>query len=105
MYTICETTVFTKYYSDYWSEEEYSDFQMFLASNPNAGVVEPNTGGVRKIRWRSGKTGKRSGVRVIYFNRLANGEIWLLTIYEKSTTAKLSKKTLKALAEKLNESF
>ena len=28
--------------------------------------------------------GKRGGVRVVYFNRLANGEVWLLLIYAKN---------------------
>jgi hypothetical protein len=46
-----------------------------LAVNPEAGDVEPKSGGIRKIRWVSGGKGKRGGVRVIYFNRLANGEI------------------------------
>lgn len=46
--------------------------------------MEPNSGGIRKIRWNS--RGKSGGVRVIYFNRLTNGEIWLLTLYSKKQT-------------------
>lgn len=48
MYTICETTVFNRYYQDYWTEEEYNDFKVFLAVNPEAGAVEPGAGGIRK---------------------------------------------------------
>ncbi len=73
MYTICETPLFTKYCLVYWAQEE---FKTFLALNPEAGDVEPNSGGIRKISWTSGGRGKSSGVRVIYFNRLTNGEIW-----------------------------
>lgn len=105
MYTICETTLFSKFYSDYWTEKEYSEFKVFLASNPEAGDVEPNAGGIRKVRWGCGQTGKSGGVRVIYYNRLANGQIWLLTIYGKSAVEQLDKKVLRVLVEKLNESF
>ncbi|TDQ39967.1 transcriptional regulator [Thiopseudomonas denitrificans] len=105
MYTICETTIFNRYYRDYWSDEEYSDFKVFLATNPEAGVVEPGAGGIRKIRWYSGQSGKRGGVRVIYYNRLASGQIWLLTIYGKSAVDQLDKKLLRQYVEALNESL
>ena len=105
MYTICETPLFTKYCLVYWTQEEYEEFKTFLALNPEAGDVEPNSGGIRKIRWTGGGRGKSGGVRVIYFNRLTNGEIWLLTLYSKKQTVQLSKKTLQALVEKLNDSF
>ena len=77
MYTICETPLFTKYCLVYWTQEEYDEFKTFLALNPEAGDVEPHSGGIRKIRWTGGGKGKSGGVRVIYFNRLTNGEIWL----------------------------
>ena len=44
MYTICETPLFTKYCLVYWTQEEYEEFKTFLALNPEAGDVEPNTG-------------------------------------------------------------
>ena len=50
--------------------------------------------------WKESK-GKQGGVRVIYYNRLANGEIWLLTLYSKDTITQLEKKTLRQLAELL----
>ena len=105
MYTICETPLFTKYCLVYWTQEEYEEFKTFLALNPEAEDVEPHSGGIRKIRWTGGGKGKSGGVRVIYFNRLTNGEIWLLTLYSKKQTVQLSKKTLQALVEKLNDSF
>lgn len=105
MLTICETPYFSKICFMYWDEKEYEEFKTFLSLNPNAGDVEPNSGGIRKIRWTSGGRGKSSVVRVIYFNRLENGEIWLLTLYSKKETTQLSKKTLQLLVEKLNDSF
>ena len=43
--------------------------------------------------------GKRGGVRVIYFTRLANGEIWLLVIYAKSVRDSIPASILKAIRE------
>lgn len=68
-------------------------------------MLNQNQGGIRKLRWSSGGRGKQGGVRIIYYNRLENGEIWLLTLYSKKELNQLSKKTLKLLVEKLNDSF
>jgi hypothetical protein len=50
----------------------------FIAGHPEAGEVVSGSGGVRKVRRGAAGRGKRGGVRVIYFNRLAAGEIWLV---------------------------
>jgi hypothetical protein len=57
---------------------------IFIARNPEAGDVIPETGGVRKLRWRRQGTGKRGGVRVIYFYHNAQMPIFLLLIYAKA---------------------
>lgn len=44
-------------------------------------------------------SGKRGGVRVIYFTHLTNGEIWLLLIYSKSDTDTIPGHLLKAIRE------
>ena len=70
------------------------------------GLIDADLGGyIVKKRVALPGRGKSGGVRVIYFNRLTNGEIWLLTLYSKKQTVQLSKKTLQALVEKLNDSF
>ena len=51
MLTLIESPLFTKYWPDYWTEEERADFASFLATNPEAGDVIPGSGGCRKIRW------------------------------------------------------
>jgi hypothetical protein len=38
-------------------------------------------------------------VRVIYYNRLANGEVWLLTMYAKSVRQAVSGGVLKRIRE------
>jgi hypothetical protein len=44
----------------------------------------PGTGGVRKLRWKHRGSGKRGGLRVIYFVRYRPNELWLLTLYAKA---------------------
>ncbi|WP_203434320.1 hypothetical protein [Nitrosococcus halophilus] len=41
--------------------------------------------------------GKRGGVRVVYFNRLDNGEIWLPVIYAKAVRGNIPAYLLKAI--------
>jgi hypothetical protein len=78
MLTVIETPIFTKLWPDYWSEDERGEFVAWLAARPQAGDVIPGSGGCRKVRWGRTGGGKRGGVRVIYFNQLADGRIWLL---------------------------
>lgn len=103
MLTVIETPLFTSLWSDYWSEDERGEFASWLAENPETGDVVPKSGGVRKIRWSRKGTGKRGGVRVIYYNRLANGEIWLLLIYAKNKHENIPAHVLKAIKEELEQ--
>jgi len=50
MLTIIETPIFTKLWSDYWTEEERGEFATWLATQPEVGEVIPKSGGVRKVR-------------------------------------------------------
>jgi len=43
------------------------EFVNYIACNPEAGDVIPESGGVRKVRWSRSGAGKRGGARVIYF--------------------------------------
>ena len=101
MLTVIETPLFQKLWPRYWTEEERGEFAAYLAANPNDGAVVPGSGGVRKVRWARRGVGKSSGVRVIYFNRNEQGEIYLLTIYAKSETANLSTATLREIRNAL----
>ena len=46
---------------------------------------------------------KRGGVRVIYFNQLSNGEIWLLLIYSKSARENIPAHVLRAIREEIKD--
>lgn len=102
MYTIVETPTFVADAKDLWSEEERGAFCGWLATNPEAGEVIPGSGGCRKVRWTKAGTGKRGGVRVIYFTRLASGEIWLLVIYAKNVHGTIPAHILKAIREAID---
>jgi hypothetical protein len=79
-----EASAFTKHVYKYLSEDEYLGLQSYLLQNPEAGKVVPGSGGIRKVRWAIAGKGKRGGVRVIYFFKRQDDEIWLLTIYSKN---------------------
>ncbi len=99
MYTVIETPTFSRLAADYWTEDERNIFISYIAANPEAGDVVPGSGGVRKVRWGYAGHGKRGGVRVIYFNRLSHGEIWLLLIYGKSATENIPSHVLRQIKE------
>lgn len=99
MYTVIETPTFTEDSKVFWSEEDRSAFCVWLCANPNAGNVIPGSGGCRKVRWRRPGMGKSKGVRVIYFTRMENGEIWLLLMYAKSVQGSIPAHLLKSIRE------
>lgn len=41
-------------------------------------------------------------MRVIYYSQLADGEVWLLTMYAKSEREKISGKVLKKIRDAVN---
>jgi hypothetical protein len=102
MYTVAETEIFAADARTLWSEEERHEFISWIAANPLSGEVIPGSGGCRKVRWARSGMGKRGGVRVIYFNRLENGVIWLLVIYAKAVRENIPAHLLKAIKEELD---
>ena len=103
MYTLIETPTFVADADKLWSEEERLEFFSWLALNPDAGAVVAGSGGCRKVRWSLKGRGKSGGVRVIYFNRLAAGEIWLLLIYAKSARDSIPGRILKTIREAIED--
>ena len=99
MYTVIETPTFTEDAKELWSEQDRGAFCAWLAANPEVGDVIPGSGGCRKVRWRRQGKGKSGGVRVIYFTRLENGELWLLVIYAKSVRGNIPAHLLKSIRE------
>jgi len=102
MYTIIELPSFTADAKAIWSEIERGEFCTWLAANPLAGNVIQGSGGCRKVRWARPGMGKRGGVRVIYFNRLESGVIYLMVIYAKAVRGNIPSHLLKAIQETIN---
>ena len=101
MLTVMESPLFTRFWRDYWSEEERGEFVAHLALNPELGKLIVGSGGCRKIRWGVAGLGKSGGVRVIYTARLKSGELVLLTIYSKSARDTIPAHVLRKIAEEL----
>ena len=85
----------------YWTEEERGEFAAYIAEHADAGDVVPESGGIRKVRWRRAGSGKSGGVRVIYFTRIAQEEIVLLTLYAKAKTDNITGAKLKEIRRAL----
>ena len=100
--TFVETKLFTDLVQEYLSDDEYAAMQQFLAMNPESGDVIPGSGGVRKLRWGVSGRGKRGGLRVIYFLRRRNDEVWMLTLYAKNVADNIPAKVLRKIKEEID---
>jgi hypothetical protein len=104
--TVAETAVFMRQAAEVWSDEERGVFVDFIARNPEAGDLIPETGGVRKVRWGRQGSGKRGGVRVIYFYHHIDAPIYLLMVYAKARREDLSpeaKRAVQAAAARIKQ--
>jgi mRNA-degrading endonuclease RelE of RelBE toxin-antitoxin system len=99
--TFVETTLFTKLIYAYLSDDEYAALQYLLTLHPEAGDIVPGSGGVRKIRWGASGRGKRGGLRVIYYWKARQDEIWLLTLYAKNEASNIAPHILRRIAEEI----
>jgi mRNA-degrading endonuclease RelE of RelBE toxin-antitoxin system len=96
-----ETSLFTKLVYAYLTDDEYLGLQGFMLKYPEAGKVVPGSGGVRKLRWGLTSKGKSGGVRVIYYFKKQDDEIWMLTIYGKSEMENIPAHILRQIAEEV----
>jgi len=101
MFTVVETILFQRQWPMYWTEEERDAFATYIAEYPDAGDVVPESGGIRKLRWRRAGSGKSGGVRIIYFVRTMAEEVVLLTLYAKSKTDNITGAKLKEIRRAL----
>ncbi len=67
-----------------------AELVLYLAANPDAGDVMPDTGGVRKLRWALPGRGKSGGARVIYYYHNQGVPLFLLAAYGQNEKANLT---------------
>ena len=102
MFAFIETKLFTRLFDEIFSDEDLARLQGFLIDNPEVGDVVPGSGGVRKMRWAMPGRGKRGGLRIIYYLRSRQGQIWLLTLYPKSETDTIPGRILKQIKDEID---
>jgi mRNA-degrading endonuclease RelE of RelBE toxin-antitoxin system len=89
--TVIETPGFLREATAVLTEAARAQLVSFLAANPDAGDIMPDTGGARKLRWRAQWRGKRGGVRVIYYFYNESIPVFLLNVFAKNEKANLTK--------------
>jgi hypothetical protein len=102
VFTFVETRLFTGLVSQYLSDDEYADLQRALIADPEAGDVIRGTGGVRKLRWGVAGRGKRGGIRIIYYGKAQQGQIWMLTLYAKNEEQTIPAHVLRKIREEIS---
>ncbi len=105
MFTFIETKLFTRLIDEYLSDDEFAALQLYLIVNPEGGDLIKGSGGVRKMRWAASGRGKSGGIRVIYYLRREQGQIWLLTAYSKKVRDTISATVLRKIKEELDATY
>lgn len=102
---ILETRQFTSRVRELLGDEDYRGLQLELVARPLAGKVIPDTGGLRKLRWGFEGSGKRGGLRVIYYYHQASERILMLFVFAKNEAADLTPAQRKRLRQLVEEEY
>ncbi len=90
------------------SDDDLKDLEIFLCEHPDAGAVIQGAGGLRKLRWSIPGQGKSGGVRTLYVDFTAFGQIHMITCFRKSNKENLStseKNRIKSLIDQIKENL
>ncbi len=98
-----ETPIFTKLVSELLPDDDQRKIQLALVLRPEAGKIIPDSGGLCKIRWKIHGSGKRGGLRLIYFWDVPEETIYMLLIYKKTKQEDLTPNQLKTLRNLVKE--
>ena len=88
--TVAEVSPFPSQADAYLSDDDRHALIDYIARHPEAGSLIMGTGGLRKLRWAAKGSGKRGGLRLIYYFYNRDWPIFLFTIYRKSKQADLT---------------
>lgn len=94
-----ESRWFERNREHYLDDEGYRALQSALMENPEAGAIIRGSRGLRKLRWGSEHSGKRGGLRVIYYLITEDERCLLLLLYKKGVLDDLAPSQERALME------
>ena len=97
-----ETPVFTKEITRLGPDDIYRQLQWELIFRPQAGDLIKNSGGLRKIRCPLPGSGKRGGVRIIYYWDKPK-TVYMLLPYRKNVQESLTSHQLKTIRSLVQE--
>ncbi len=100
-----ETPVFTRALKRLIDDEAYRRLQIALMLRPEQGAVIRGSGGLRKLRWSTLDTGKRGGLRVIYYWAAEESVFYMLFVYCKTEQGDLTAAQVKILGRLVREEF
>ena len=98
-----ETSVFTKVITQLMPDDDYRAMQEAMIAQPDIGSVIKNTGGIRKFRWKFGDSGKRGGMRTIYYWQVSEDTFYMMYAYTKNRKTDLTSDEKKVLSELARE--
>jgi len=97
--------VFTRRITEALPDDEYRLVQEALLRRPAQGDLIEGTGGIRKLRWREERRGKRGGLRLIYYWHVEREIILMLFLYRKSDQKDLTADQKRILATVVRQEF
>ena len=100
-----ETSWFTRWVVESLEDDDYREFQNFLAQNPLAGDLIRGGGGIRKVRLALPGKGKSGGARVIYYYAAQKTLILFLYAFAKANQGNLNADQVKALRKIVKEEY
>ena len=99
-----ETPIFTKIITRL-DDEEYRSLQIALMLRPEQGPIIRGAGGLRKVRWAKPGSGKRGGLRVIYYWAPRERAFYMLYAYSKNEQEDLTPGQARFLGQLVREEF
>ncbi|OGT80355.1 MAG: hypothetical protein A3H91_13780 [Gammaproteobacteria bacterium RIFCSPLOWO2_02_FULL_61_13] len=100
-----ETPIFTKVINRLLDDEAYRALQVALMLRPEQGSAIGGARGARKLRWARSGTGKRSGIRVIYYWAPADAAFYMLYAYAKNEQSNITPVQARVLGQLIREEF
>ena len=84
-------------------DDDYRRLQKELMEKPEQGDLVRQGGGIRKVRFALPGKGKSGGIRVIYYWKKSDHQIYMLLAYPKSKRDNLTDKETAILRELVKE--